>query len=95
MTAWGSPIEVERRRRIRVATWAWAYERYDSPLASDARFDEQSYLIDPSIATGHEKLDVFFRTRFAACTGQWVYKHPELDRLDLLTRYLIAKHGKP
>ena len=50
MTAWGSPVEVERKRRINLALWAYAYEVQDDPLVDDATFDREARLVDPSIA---------------------------------------------
>lgn len=74
-------IERERRRRIMLAVWAYAYEFEAVSLVSDAEFDKESYLVDPSTNTGRADLDHFFRTSFAAYTGQWIYKHPELDKV--------------
>ena len=72
-----------------MATWAFAYEFMDVSLVSDASFDREAALIDPSMSTGHPKLDRFFREHFAAYTGQWVRKHPELKKLSALTQRLI------
>lgn len=91
MTAWGTPEEVERRRRIRVSAWAYAYEVLDTELVPDPVFDREAYLIDPSISTGHKVLDRFFREEFAAFTGQWVRLHPEQRKLAALTRRLLAQ----
>jgi hypothetical protein len=33
---WGSEIEIERKRRINVSLWAYAYERESDSLVSDA-----------------------------------------------------------
>ncbi len=38
--AWGTPAEVERRRRILLALWAYAYECGD-PLVEDAEYDSE------------------------------------------------------
>jgi hypothetical protein len=81
-TAWGSPVEIERRRRIRVAVWAWAYEVKSSPLVDDATYDQEALLIDPSINTGNAEMDAFFREKFAPHTGQWVFQHPNKNGLE-------------
>lgn len=86
MTAWGSPIELERKRRIQVALWAWAYEEHDTSLVSDALFDETCYAIDPKVSTKNRKLDNFFKKHFEPHTGQWVHLHPEKHKLDCLVR---------
>ncbi|MBB3910138.1 DNA ligase LigA-related protein [Sphingomonas desiccabilis] len=89
MAAWGTPQEVERRRRIRVAVWAYAYEVLDVSLVSDEVFDRECKLVDPKVSTGNRRLDAFFRKHFADYTGQWVHKHPDLPRLAQLTRAVI------
>ena len=90
MTAWGAPAEIERRRRIRVAVWAYAYEVFDVSLVSDHRFDTECRLIDTSVLTGKPRLDQWF----AAHTGQWVHKHPDLKHLAALTLAIIATNPK-
>jgi hypothetical protein len=87
-------VEVERRRRIRVACWAYAYEVLDVSLVSDHRFDEECKLIDPKVSTGNPRLDSFFRKTFSAHTGQWVHKHPDITRLCTVTSRLVASTSK-
>lgn len=94
MTSWGSPAEVERRRRIRIAVWAYAYEVLDVTLASDHRFDAECKLVDLSISTGNPRLDQWFGKAFAAHTGQWVHLHPDLKHLAALTLRIIASNPK-
>jgi hypothetical protein len=86
VTAWGSPDEVERKRRINVALWAYAYEVQSDPLVDDATFDREAALIDPTIATGNRRLDTFFYQKFAPHTGQWIWQHPELNKVAALYR---------
>lgn len=76
-----SEVELERMRRITVAAWAYAYEVENSPIVSDATYDEYARLIRPEISTGHAVLDDFFRTEFSPHTGAWVNKHPEKHKL--------------
>lgn len=90
MTPWGTPEEIERRRRIRVSAWAYAYEMMDHSLVSDALFDSEAALIDPSMSTGHKVIDAFFREHFVAYSGQWVRKHPEQRKLLALCQRLIS-----
>lgn len=78
---WGSPVEVERRRRINVAAWAYAYEVDNNPIVDDDTFDREARLINPSIDTGHDILDAFFRAEFSPHTGMWVHRHPEKHKL--------------
>ena len=78
---WGSPIEIERRRRILLSIWAYAYEFENDSLVSDVRFDKEARLVDVSVSTGNPKLDAFFREHFQPDTGMWVQNHPELNKL--------------
>lgn len=76
----------ERRRRIRISLAALAYERYDSPIISDGEFDALCHAIIPTMETGHEKIDAFFRTVFSPSTGSWIHRHPEIERINNLLR---------
>ena len=89
---WGSPVEIERRNRIRLAIAAYAYEFDSNSIMSDAEFDELCRKIDPEVSTieqrnspeeirRYTKLDKFWRDEFSPITGQWIHKHPELKRV--------------
>ena len=90
---WGTPVEVERRRRIRLTLWAYAYEIADTPLVADHVFDHEAGKSDPSIETGH--LDDWWRACFNPSTGIWVHMHPELQKVRALyeqrTRSIVSK----
>lgn len=75
---------VERRNRILVSLWAYAYEFEDYSLVSDAVFDRKVSEIKPAISTGNVELDAFFRSEFSPITGMWVHKHPKLTKLKKL-----------
>ena len=75
---WGSPVEVETRRRIRVAAWAYAYEIENAPLVSDAEFDRECALVDLSIDTTSPLMDAWFRKEFEPHTGQWIHRYPKV-----------------
>lgn len=77
-------VEEERRARIRISLAAYAYEFMNDSLMTDYDFDELSKRIRPSIATGNEVLDKFFKEKFAPETGMWIHDHPELDKLKAL-----------
>lgn len=80
--------EVERRNRIRLSVFAYAYEFENESLISDGEYDKLSYLIKPERSTGHKKLDTFFRKHFQPDTGMWIRIHPELDGIrSLYMRY--------
>ena len=88
-----TPVEQERRHRIRLSVAAYAYEFDSTSIMSDAEFDHLAKQIDLQIDTGHAVMDQFFRTEFQPDTGQWIHKHPELDRIRQL--YLkFYKNGK-
>jgi len=76
---WGTPVEIERRRRISLSVATYAYEVLDRPFLSDAMWDVLASRIDRRMATGHPLLDEFFLTQFSAMTGMWIHDHPELD----------------
>lgn len=78
MTAYQpTPVEIEKRNRIRLSVFAYAYEVMNDSLISDADFDTLSLRIDPKVETGNKKLDRFFAKHFDPSTGMWVTKHPE------------------
>lgn len=81
---WGSPVELERRRRIRLVLWAYAYEFRSDSIVSDAVFDEEAAKVDLSVDTGRPDLDEWFRREFSPITGQWVHQFPELDKVAAL-----------
>ena len=63
------------------------------PMADDALFDETAKAIDTTVDTGHPVLDKFFREEFGPETGQWIHKHPELDKIAAL--YVRLQNAKP
>lgn len=76
---WGSEIEVERRNRIMVSLWAYAYEVMNESLVSDGKYDSTCRAINPRLRTGNEVMDRFFRDEFDPSTGVWIYKHPQIE----------------
>lgn len=79
-----SPIEVERRNRIMIALYAYAYEFESDPLVDDGTFDALALKINKEVDTGHPVMDKFFKEEFEPDTGQWIHKHPELNKLKAL-----------
>lgn len=78
---WGSSKEIETRRRIRLAIWAYAYEFCAHSIVSDEMFDIESYCVDVSVQTDRLDLDFWFRGNFEPCTGMWIHKHPDLEKI--------------
>ena len=78
---WGTLVEREIRRRIVLSVAAYSYEYEDESIMSDAEFDKTSLEVQPSMKTGNDKMDRFFKRNFDPSTGQWIRKHPELDRI--------------
>lgn len=76
---WGSRVEKEIHRRIRLSVAAYSYEVLNESIMSDSEFDILCKEIDTDIKTGNKKLDTFFKTKFDPSTGQWIHSHPELD----------------
>lgn len=89
---WGSDIEIERRRRILLSVAAYSYEFEDDSIITDGEFDRLALSIDPSISTGHKKLDKFFKNKFDPSTGQWIHDHPERSQVRAL--YLRMYKGR-
>lgn len=89
---WGSEIEKQIRLRIRLSIAAYAYEKCDDSIISDAEFDKKCLEINPKIETGNKKLDDFFRSEFDPSTGQWIHKHPELHKIaELYKKYYTTQ----
>lgn len=89
--SWGSPVEIERRRRIRLSLAAYSYEMLDNPIMSDGEFDDECKLVDKTMSTGNRLLDDFFLHEFEPDTGQWIHKHPELDKLKALYKRIYER----
>lgn len=87
---WGSRVERERRNRIRLAVYAYAYELRDESLATDHEFDQLARSIDPAVTTGNAVLDQFFRDHYQPDSGMWIHQHPDLDGIaTIYHRYYI------
>ncbi len=82
--AWGTPVERERRTRIKLCVAAYCYEYLDQPVLTDAQFDALANLSDPSIITGRH--DDWWRNNFQPFTGSWIHSHPELAQLGKYAR---------
>lgn len=88
-------IAVERRNRIRVSCAAFFYEiGIEFPgchqLMDDHMYDALSRQIRPKMETGHPVMDEFFRKKFQAHTGSWIYAHPEMEKLRDLCSWIKA-----
>lgn len=92
---WGTPEEVEKRKRIFLAIAAYAYEVMNEPLLSDADYDALSASIDLNQSTGNEEADQWFRTNFDPSTGMWILQHPHQARLRELAEWILAGTGTP
>lgn len=91
---WGSDVEVERRNRIRLCIACYAYEFGFDQIMTDAEWDALAKKIRPNMMTGRKELDKFFREEFKDYTGQWIHKHPELDRIVYLYQQYYAGQEK-
>lgn len=79
---WGTPVERERRRRILLSLWAYAYELRSAPMVTDETFDRVARESRRYMITGLH--DEWWRIFFAPHTGQWVHAHPDLDGINRL-----------
>lgn len=82
-------MEIERAKRIRASTAAYAYEFMNTPLMLDEEFDALCRQINPAISTNKPVIDEFFRTEFSPNTGMWIYKHPELEGIKRIYNSLV------
>jgi len=82
--------EIERRNRIRLAIFAYAYEYKNHSLISDGDYDALSLKVDVKRKTGNAGLDRFWRQEFTASTGMWIRKHPHLERIEQIYNWWIA-----
>ena len=87
---WGSPVERERRNRILLALYAYAYEFRNHSLVSDADYDTLARGINPSLETGNHAIDHFFANGYSADTGMWIHQHPDLHGIRrIYERYIL------
>lgn len=84
--------ETERRKRIRAALAAYAYEVKADPIMADAEYDTLCLSINLEIETGNDELDFFFETEFEPGTGLWIYNYSEFDKLEKL--YMRLKQNE-
>lgn len=81
---WGTPVELERRLRIRLCIYAYAYEIKSTSLVADCIFDSLAKQSKPNMKTGNNTLDTWWKDCFTPYTGQWIHSHPELDKIAAL-----------
>lgn len=90
---WGSPVELETRRRIYLTVWAYAYEFMNLSMVSDEVFDAEALKVDLSIDTTRPDLDSWFRENFNPHSGMWVHSHPEVDKLREFINRMAKANG--
>lgn len=78
---WPNRAERETRKRIKLSVAAYAYEFESDSLMSDKEFDKLALSIDLSVSTNRPDLDKWFKKQFDPCTGMWIRKHPELEKI--------------
>lgn len=84
-------MEIERRNRILISVYAYAYEIENVSLVSDKEFDDLSKKIDFTRETENKLLDDFFFFKFEKCTGMWIHEHPELEKVKKLYESYFKK----
>ena len=87
-------ICTETRNRIRLSVAAWAYERHDHPIMSDAEFDHLALSIDLNKSTSRPDLDDWWRDNFNPSTGMWVLRHPESEGLERIYQTMHASRTR-
>lgn len=91
---WGTPAEIETRNRIILTMSAYAYEFENDPIISDGEFDDLCKKINLQIKTGNSNMDKWWQENFDPSTGQWIRKHPELDRINQLCKEYRERRDK-
>lgn len=79
---WGTPVEIERRRRFKLLIWAYAYEFKAHSIVPDHLFDTEALRINTRIDTGKPEHDFWWRAWFKPFTAMWIHNHPDLDKLE-------------
>lgn len=82
--------ESQKKLRIHVSLWAYAYEVEGYIIVPDADYDRISKMIDVSIDTDNPNLDQWFRKNFNHDTGSWIYDHPHFDRFAQIYKNVIS-----
>ena len=77
-------INQEIRNRIKLSVYAYAYEYLNHSIVSDSQFDTLASEIQPSVITGNETLDKFFKDHFIPDSGMWIHKHPQIEGIKYL-----------
>lgn len=86
---WGTPVEVERRTRIRLCVAAHAYEVMAQPVMGDAEFDALARSSRPDVTTGLH--DDWWREHFVPHTGQWIHTHPDVEGIRRLACSVVDR----
>lgn len=89
---WYTP-EINRQIwvRIQVAMAAYAYEVLNDPIMDDGEFDNLCLEVNLSIDTRRPDMDEWFRKEFSPSTGSWIYRHPELKKIEYLVNRRLEK----
>ena len=85
---------LEKKRRIQLSVWAWAYEQYNVSFVPDAKYDSESLKVNLNVATDRPDLDIWFKDNFMNCSGMWIHKHPELSRIDEIVFGIIEEQTR-
>lgn len=83
-----SEMEIEKRKRINVALWAYAYEVRNDSIVTDGEFDRVALEINVFARTDNEEMDTFFQWEFSPDTGVWVHQHPNIAGLERIYKSL-------
>lgn len=82
-------VDTETRKRIHLCVYAYAYELLGETLVSDHEFDKLAYSINLKIKTRRPDIDNWFNENFEPHTGQWIWSHPEKQKLDVIAKRMI------
>jgi hypothetical protein len=74
--------EAQKKLRMHLSMWAYAYESKSFSIVSDEEFDFAARQVDLGIETDRPDLDDWFFKNFSIQTGKWIHNHPDLARFE-------------
>ena len=83
-------VDAETRKRIHLCVYAYAYEFLGETLITDHEFDKLAYSINLNIKTRRPDMDKWFIENFEPHTGQWIWSHPEKQKLEFIAKRMIG-----
>ena len=84
--------EIEKRRRINVALWSFAYAVMNDPIVPDNVYDVVATSVNLKGFTDNIRLDIWFENNFRTSTCAWIWSHPDFEKIAQM--YYRLNRGK-